>query len=113
MKFKTIASLVATPIVLMGSGFMIANSVDNFVQEEEKYLPYVQLAGTQSMGSQWLEDFLSNQPFGGENSGDVKKWGQTSTVRTLIADESIKCVEPQRSEERRVGKECRRRNWVE
>lgn len=95
MKFKTIASLVATPIVLMGSGFMIANSVDNFVQEEEKYLPYVQLAGTQSMGSQWLEDFLSNQPFGGENSGDVKKWGQTSTVRTLIADESIKCVEPQ------------------
>ena len=63
MKFRTIAALVATPIVTLGSGFLIAQNVDTFIQEEEEYLPYVQLAGTQSMGSQWLDDFLSNQPF--------------------------------------------------
>lgn len=95
MKFRTIAALVATPIVTLGSGFLIAQNVDTFIQEEEEYLPYVQLAGTQSMGSQWLDDFLSNQPFSGENTGDVNRWKQVSTVRTLIADESIKCVEPQ------------------
>lgn len=95
MKFSKVAAFIATPILLAGSGFLIVDNVNTFVQEEEEYLPYVQLAGTQSMGSQWLEDFMSQQPFAYPNGGKSDNWHKTATNRTLITDSSINCVEPQ------------------
>ena len=94
MKKTAIATALLAPAVALGSGYVVLNSFNDFSAQEEEVQPYIQVAASKSLGSQWLEEFISTPPFANDK-GNGKEWKKAKTKRTLISDSKVSCVEPQ------------------
>ena len=94
-KVSILAKTVLAPVVALGVGFTLVNSLSEVAIEETPENPYKSVSAEQSLGMGWLDVFLANQPFEGNLGGNIEQWGFTSATRTLIPSEETSCAAPQ------------------